>query len=109
MPIYEYRCADCCKKTTVVTLAVSAAVDPVCSHCGGRNMTKLVSRVAIKKSDESLADPSSLAGLDEKDPKSIARWMKKMGKEMGEDMGEGYEQEIDQAVEEAGHDGESDD
>jgi len=66
--------------------------------------------VAIFRSEESrlegMADPSKLAGLDENDPKSVARWMKKMGKEMGEDMGEGFEQEIDQAVEEAGSDGE---
>ncbi len=36
---------------------------------------------------ESLADPSSLAGLDEDDPKSLAKWMKKMGNETGEDLG----------------------
>jgi putative FmdB family regulatory protein len=105
MPIYEYRCADCRKKTTVVTLAVSAAVDPVCCHCGGRNLAKLVSRVAIMKSEESrlesLADPSSLAGLDENDPKSVARWMKKMGKEMGEEAGEDFDEEVDRAMEEA--------
>ncbi len=105
MPIYEYRCADCRKKTTVVTLSVSATVDPVCSCCGGRNMAKLVSRVAIKKSEESrlesLADPSSLTGLDENDPKSVSRWMKKMGQEMGEEAGENFNEEVDKAMEEA--------
>ena len=105
MPIYEYRCADCRKKTTVVTLSVSAAVEPVCSHCGGRNLTKLVSRVAVRKSEESrlesLADPSSLAGLDENDPKSVSRWMKKMGQEMGEEAGPDFDQEIDKAMEDA--------
>ena len=105
MPIYEYRCADCRKKTTVVTLAVGAAVDPVCSHCGGRHMTKLVSRVAVRKSEESrlerLTDPSSLTGLDESDPKSVARWMKKMGQEMGEEAGEGFDEEVDRAMDEA--------
>jgi putative FmdB family regulatory protein len=105
MPIYEYRCADCRKKSTVITLSVSAAVDPVCSHCGGRNMRKLVSRVAIRRSDESrlesLADPSSLTGLDENDPKSVARWMKKMGREMGEEAGEDFDEEVDKAMEES--------
>ena len=43
---------------------------------------------------EALADPSSLAGVDEHDPQSVARWMKKMGREMGEDLGEGLEEEI---------------
>lgn len=110
MPIYEYRCADCGKKSTFITLSVSSALEPKCKSCGGANVKKLVSRVAIFRSEESrlegLADPSKLAGLDENDPKSVARWMKKMGKEMGEDMGEGFEQEIDQAVEEAGGGGE---
>jgi putative FmdB family regulatory protein len=105
MPIYEYRCADCRKKTTVITLSAGSAVAAVCRHCGGRSMEKLVSRVAVKRSEESrlesLAGPSSLAGLDESDPKSVARWMKKMGREMGEEAGEDFEAEVDKAVEEA--------
>jgi len=54
---------------------------------------------------ESLADPSKLSGLDENDPKSVARWMKKMGKEMGEDAGEDFDQSIDEAMEEAESEG----
>ncbi len=104
MPIYEYRCADCRRKTTVLTLSVHAAVDPVCRHCGGRNMAKLVSRVAVLRSEESrlesLADPSSLAGVDEEDPKSVARWMKEMGREMGEEAGRDFNEEVDKAMEE---------
>lgn len=112
MPIYEYRCRTCRKKSTFITLSVKAALVPKCNHCGGEDLEKLVSRVAIFRSEESrldnLADPSSLAGLDEKDPKSVARWMKKMGKEMGEDAGEDFEEEIDQAVEDAEAGNESD-
>ena len=105
VPIYEYRCRDCGKKSQFLTLSASAALEPVCRYCGKKNMTKLVSRIAVFRSEdsrlESLADPSKLSGLDENDPASMARWMKKMGREMGEDLGEGFEQEIDQAVEEA--------
>jgi putative FmdB family regulatory protein len=105
MPIYEYRCADCRRKTTVVTLSVGAAVEPVCRHCGGRSMTKLVSRVAVRRSEESrlesLADPAALSGLDENDPKSMAKWMKRMGREMGEEAGEDFDAEVDQAMEDA--------
>ncbi len=105
MPIYEYRCGDCGKKTTVVTLSVSSDVRPECKHCGGLNLAKMVSRVAVRRSGESrlerLADPSSLAGLDDEDPKSVARWMKSMGREMGEDLGEDFEEEVDRAVEDA--------
>jgi putative FmdB family regulatory protein len=105
MPIYEYRCLDCGKKTQVLTLTSKSAVEPKCRHCGSVNMKKLVSRVALLRSEESrlesLADPSSLSGLDESDPKSVARWMKKMGKEMGEEAGEGFDEEVEKAIEES--------
>jgi putative FmdB family regulatory protein len=105
MPIYEYRCAACGRKTTVVTLSVKEKAEPVCLHCGGRDLAKLVSRVAVRRSEESrlesLAGPSSLAGLDEDDPKSVARWVKKMGREMGEETGPDFDEEIDRAVEDA--------
>ena len=48
---------------------------------------------------ESLADPSKWGGLDEGDPKSMAKWMKRMGKELGEE-GEDMDQMIDQALDE---------
>lgn len=36
---------------------------------------------------ESMADPTNFSGVDENDPKSVAKFMKKMGSEMGEDLG----------------------
>lgn len=68
-------------------------------------MEKIISRVAISRSEESrletLADPSKLTGLDENDPRSIARWMKKMGKEVGEDLGGDFDQTVEEAIEES--------
>ena len=59
-----------------------------------------MSRFATIRSEEdrldSLADPSSLGDLNEDDPKSVARWMKKMGSEMGEELGD----DVDEALEE---------
>jgi hypothetical protein len=65
-----------------------------------------MSRFATVKSEEArldaLADPSNFSGLDENDPKSMARWMRKMGKEMGEEFsGEDFDQMVDEM--EAGH------
>jgi len=105
VPIYEYRCRDCSRKSVFITLSVKSEFEPKCKKCGGTNLEKLVSRVAVSRSEESrlesLADTSKLAGLDENDPKSVARWMKKMGKELGEDAGEDFEESIDEAMEEA--------
>ena len=89
MPIYEYRCRDCGKKSTFITLSIRSALEPKCKKCGSSRVEKLVSRVAVFRSEESrmesLADPSNLSGLDEDDPRAVARWMKKMGREMGEE------------------------
>lgn len=58
-----------------------------------------MSRVAVLRSEESrlddLSDPSSLGDLDENDPKSMARWMRKMGSQMGEEMGPEFDEMID--------------
>lgn len=91
MPIYEYRCLKCGKKNSFLTLRVSEKVDETCAHCGSHKLTRLLSRFAMARSEEdrldSLADPSGIGDLDENDPKSMARWMKKMGKEMGDEFG----------------------
>ncbi len=67
-------------------------------------MSRVLSRVRVIRSEESrmesLADPSKLGDLDEKDPRSMAKWMKRMGKELGEDMGENVDQMVEEAMEE---------
>jgi putative FmdB family regulatory protein len=101
MPIYEYRCTACKRKTTVLTLRVSESVAPECSHCKGRHLERLMSRFATVKSEDArldaLADPAALGDVDERDPRSMARWMRKMGKEMGEDVaGADFDEMVDQ-------------
>jgi hypothetical protein len=65
-------------------------------------MSRLMSRFATVKSEdarlESLADPSQYGDLDENDPKSVARYMKRMGQEMGEDLGEDLDAAMDEAM-----------
>jgi len=80
---------------------VSEEVNPECDRCGSKKLSRLMSRFAMVKSEEArldaLADPSALSGVDENDPKSMARWMRKMGKEMGEDFsGEEFDQMVDE-------------
>ena len=101
MPIYEYRCEKCRRTTSVLTTRVSEKVEAVCAHCGGKKMSRLMSRFAMPRSEESrmesLADPSQMGDIDENDPKSVARMMKRMGKEMGDEFSG---PEFDEAVEE---------
>jgi putative FmdB family regulatory protein len=106
MPIYEYQCDACRKRTTLFIRSISNPEPARCQHCGSDRLTRLMSRIATPKSEEarleSLADPSSLGDLDESDPKSMARFMKKMAGETGEDFDEGMLEELDQADEGSG-------
>ena len=101
MPIYEYTCLKCKRRMSYLVLAPSS-FKPACKYCRSTELEQMYSRFATPKSEErrleSLADPSSFAGLDENDPGSVARWMKKMGKELGEDFGG---EDVDQLAEEA--------
>jgi putative FmdB family regulatory protein len=111
MPIYEFRCNSCRKKTTALVLVRSRTDQVRCQHCGGSALTKLVSRFATPLSEEvrmdRLSDPTSFAGVDENDPKSVSQWLKKMGREMGEDVGEDFDQAIEEEMG-GGADGPSD-
>jgi putative FmdB family regulatory protein len=113
MPIFEYHCRQCKRKMSFLVLS-PASFQPVCKFCKGEDLEQLYSRFASPKSEESrlesLADPSSFSGLDENDPGSVARWMKKMGKELGEDFaGEDIDQLADEAAQEAAGGGDSGD
>ncbi len=100
MPIYEFECRSCRRKTTALVLSRDRIGEVRCRACGGADLEKLYSRFSSPKSEEArleaMADPSLMGDVDENDPKSVARFMKKMGREMGEDFGE----DLDQAVEE---------
>ena len=101
MPIYEYRCHNCQRRVSIWWRTFSEAETgrAHCPRCGGEDLSRLVSRVRIVRSEESrledLADPSSLGDLDENDPRSIARFMRKMSDEVGEDMGSEFEEVVD--------------
>jgi hypothetical protein len=72
-----------------------------------------MSRFSSPKSEDArmdaLADASSLGDLDENDPGSVARFMKKMGKEFGDDMGDDFDAAVDEAMAESETGGGDDD
>jgi putative FmdB family regulatory protein len=101
MPIYEYRCADCGKRPSIFFRSFAAVEEsPTCPNCGGQHLTRLISRTAQVLSEDSRLDRLSetdLSDVDENDPKSMARWAKKMGQQMGGDeLGEDFDQVVDE-------------
>ncbi|HJZ46040.1 MAG TPA: zinc ribbon domain-containing protein [Roseiflexaceae bacterium] len=104
MPIYEYICPNCNGRFQKLVRGFSDPAGLACPRCASTEVQRAVSRVAVMKSEESradaLADPSILAGLDENDPRSIARWAKKLGKELGEEAGEDWDNMVEEMLEE---------
>jgi putative FmdB family regulatory protein len=98
MPIYEFRCQRCRRRSSVFTRSIGGEVEAVCSHCGSREMSRLISRVAVLRSeDDAFAglDESSLGDVDENDPKSMARWVRRMSRQMGEPLDSEMESELE--------------
>jgi len=101
MPIYEYRCLHCGRRVSLLfrTYAAASEAKPRCPACQSEELRRLVSRVRLMASEESrlenLASPDSLGDVDENDPRSIARWMRRMGQETGEDLGPEFDEVVD--------------
>lgn len=112
MPIYEYECQGCERRVSLLIRTLSAAEAPRCPRCGSAALSRLMSRFATVKSEDSrldsLSDPSSFGDLDENDPRSVARFVKKMGREMGEDLGEDLDAAMDEATGEGAGPGDDD-
>lgn len=101
MPIYEYACEKCHRRSSVLTMRIGEKIAAACKHCGSNKLSRLMSRFAMPKSEEArmeaLSDPSAFGDLEENDPKSVAKVMRKLGREMGDEMGG---PEMDQAIDE---------
>jgi len=97
MPVYEYLCQNCGRRFSRFFWKIADADGTKC-RCGSPELEQLVSRVSMKRSEESrlenLADPNQWGDLDENDPKSMARMMKKLGNEMGEEMGPEFDEMV---------------
>ena len=100
MPIYEYRCPACGKKSSRIWMRLPSTADEAalpCPACGAARLARLMSRFSSPKSEErrleSLADDSALAGIDENDPRGMARLMRRMSEESGEPL-EGEDAEM---------------
>lgn len=100
MPFYDYRCQECGKASRLqFSYSEYGKVQPVCPHCHSRKMKRHISRVALAKSEDARLDSmmggDELGGLDENDPRSLGKFMRKMGQESGEDLGDEFNEVVD--------------
>lgn len=114
MPVYEYRCGECRRRFSVFWRSFSDVNEDkiLCKRCGSKEVSRLISRVRVVRSEESrlddMADPSAWGDFDENDPKSMGRFMRRMMSEIGDeagDLGPEFEEVVDRL--EAGQDPEA--
>ena len=63
MPIYEYRCEDCGKRSSTLLYSYWSP-DPPCPHCGKAALRRLGSTFATTASSESGGEDDDLGGPD---------------------------------------------
>ena len=102
MPIYEFKCRDCDRLTSVFLKSVSAGYDPRCQHCGSGKLERALSRFAYHRSGQSVleeygAEPQRLE--DYQDPRQIGRWAERKFDEFGIEMPKEAREMIDAARE----------
>jgi putative FmdB family regulatory protein len=98
MPIYEYRCLACKRRTSVFVRSISSPVTATCEHCGSAKLSRLMSKFAVHRAAGAGGDFDDDFGgmddVDENDPQSVARWARKMRVESGEDLGPEFDEMI---------------
>lgn len=107
MPYYEYRCQDCRRRASIYQSYDEYGSQAVaCPHCGGAHLMRVITRVRVLRSEDarldSMSESSDWDGLDDDDPRAMARMMRKLGREMGEDLPDEFDEVIDRV--EAGED-----
>jgi len=61
MPIYEYRCGACGKKSSALLPSYSSP-DPACPHCGKTALERLVSTFATTRSGDDFGGDDDYGG-----------------------------------------------
>lgn len=118
MPIYEFYCGDCHRIFSFLSRSVQPGSAPACPRCGRSGLSRRVSLFAIsrgRKEEPAAAAPeapplpgvdeerleramASLAseaeGLDDEDPRSAARMMRRLFGAAGLPVGAGMEEAL---------------
>ena len=99
MPVFEYQCEKCRRVASFLVRNLARHKPPACPHCRHPKTRRVLSRFAALSGGRSEEAPSprpqetgpepdlsALGDLDEKDPRSLGRMMRRMAEETGEAM-----------------------
>lgn len=107
MPVYEFYCSDCHAIFNFLSRQVNTDKRPKCPRCGRPELDRQVSRFAISKNrpeadadglpagmDEAKLEQAMMAlsgemeGVDENDPKAMAKFMRRFTEMTGMNLGD---------------------
>lgn len=130
MPIYEYVCPSCGRKSSFLVRNIAAHRTPRCPRCGAEGMKRAISRFSAlgrRRGNGSAGEPAAAGGedfsgssfaetgpgdesgrpepdlgelesvlraVDEEDPRSIGRAMRKLAEQSGEPLDEEMEEVV---------------
>ncbi|MDD2321660.1 MAG: zinc ribbon domain-containing protein [Geobacteraceae bacterium] len=112
MPLYEFYCSECHSIFTFHSRRVNTDKRPVCPRCGNPELERQVSSFAVSagRKEEPLdgipdldgdrmekvmtALAGEMAGVDESDPRQMARFMRRISEVSGLDLGSAVEEAI---------------
>lgn len=115
MPVYEFYCADCHTIFNFLARTIHTTRRPACPRCGQKKMQRKISRFAISKGrpergqgDDDLppgmdeekmeralaAMASEAEGINEDDPRQMARMMRRLYDATGLQLSSGVEEAI---------------
>ena len=104
MPVYEFYCSTCRKKSSFLVRTASTSFEPKCSICGNSNMTRIISTFSYHKSINTIHEESGEPGMYSspdyyKDPRNIGRWVEKKFNDMDMELPGEIQQKIQAARE----------
>lgn len=110
MPVYEFYCRECHTIFSFLSQAVNTTKTPACPKCKRKKMKRQVSQFAIStgRTDEGadgfpdmdddamekamMSMEKEMAGMNEDDPKAMAKMMRKLSEATGMKFGDGMEE-----------------
>lgn len=110
MPIYEFYCSDCHTIFNFLSRRVNTDKHPDCPKCGRHGLERRVSHFALSKGIEEVATDGlpeidearlekamealadEMEGVDENNPRQMARFMRKLSESTGMNLGSEMEE-----------------
>jgi len=113
MPVYEFYCSDCHTIYNFLSRRINTDKRPACPRCAKPDLERQVSRFAFSRgrAQEPEADgmpdldekqlerammslAGEMEGIDENDPRQIARFMRKFSDTTGMQLGDEFEEAV---------------